>query len=632
MSEHRTSVRGVSVTDEANGTQLSFEDPALGHPDDAPLRSITFVVVDLETTGGSSVHDRITEIGAVKVRGGEVIGEFATLVDPQRGIPPHIVRLTGITEAMVYQAPTIDEVLPAFLEFARDAVIVAHNAGFDTGFLRAAATSMGHPWPSRRVLCTVKLARRVLTRDEAPTVKLSALAYLFRVQTRPTHRALDDARATVEVMHRLFERVGNLGVESFRDLLEYLPGVPKATRDKRVLAEHLPSSPGIYMFRGPSDEVLYVGTAVDLRRRVRSYFTGSESRTRIKEMVALATRVDHVECAHRLEAGVRELRLLGAHAPPYNRRSKFPHRGWWICLTEEAFPRLKVSRSASAIALGPFRSRAVAYDVADLIAETCGLRTCRTALKATGRHTCEVGPQGRRLVGGCHGATATPLSALQYSSRAEITAGLLTGRTDAPVRTALDRLMALSDAELFENAARLRDRLDHLVGQLERCQRLAALARISELVAAGPDGNGGWELAVIRHGRLASAGVAARGVPPMPVVAALAAAAETVLPDPGPLHGAPHEEVALIYRWLTTPGVRIVCATSGLSLPMHGGARWTQWRDMVGSAHRTLRETAAHDSPGRRSSPAPVPVPVLSHRGGAADPRTPAPHGTSLDA
>ncbi len=581
----------MSVVDEASGTQLSFDSPALGHPDDALLRDITFVVVDLETTGGSAAGDRITEIGAVKVRGGEVLGDFATLVDPQRGIPAHIVRLAGITEAMVYQAPTIDQVLPAFLEFAKDAVIVAHNASFDTGFLRAAATSLGHPWPFRRVLCTVKLARRVLTRDEAPTVKLSALADLFSVQTRPTHRALDDARATVEIMHRLFERVGNLGVHSYRDLRDYLPGVPRETRNKRVLADHLPAEPGIYMFRGPSDEVLYVGTATDLRRRVRSYFTGSENRSRIKEMVALAARVDHVRCAHRIEAGVRELRLLGAYAPPYNRRSKFPHLGWWVCLTDEAFPRLKVSRTATAVALGPFRSRAVAYDLTDLIAETCELRTCRTALKATGHHACEVGADGRRLVGGCHGATPAPLDASDYRRRAEITAALLTGRTDTPVRAALDRLMALSDAQLFENAARLRDRLDQLIGQLERCQRLAALARISELVAAGPDGSGGWELVVIRYGRLASAGVARRGVPPMPVVAALAVSAETVIPEPGPLHGAPHEETALLYRWLTTPGVRIVCATSGFSLPLNGGARWTRWREMVGSAHRTIQES-----------------------------------------
>lgn len=588
MSDHRTSVPVVIGVGEATGAQLSFDDPFLTHPDDLPLRETTFVVVDLETTGGSPTDDRITEIGAVKIRGGEVLGDFATLVDPRRGIPPHIVRLTGITEAMVYRAPTIDQVLPAFLEFARDSVIVAHNARFDIGFLRAAATDLGHPWNFHRVLCTVKLARRVLTRDEAPTVKLSALAALFAVQTRPTHRALDDARATVEVLHRLFERVGNQGIHTYRELREYLPGISAATRSKRTLSDHLPSEPGVYLFRGPSDEVLYIGTAVDLRRRVRSYFTGAETRTRVREMVELATRVDHVQCAHRIEAGVRELRLLGAHAPPYNRRSKFPHRGWWLCLTDEPFPRLKVSRAPTPIALGPVRSRAVAYDIADLISDLCELRTCRTPLRASGLHQCEVRSDGRRIVGGCHGASTHAADAQTYAPRARAVADLFSGRSDAPVLAALDRLTALSGAELFENAARLRDRLDQLIAHLERCQRLAALARISELVAAAPDGRRGWDLAVIRHGRLASAGVAVRGVPPMPVVELLAASAETVIPTPGPLCGAPPEETALIFRWLTTPGIRIVCATSGFSLPRHGAGRWAQWRELVGSAHRTI--------------------------------------------
>lgn len=206
--------------------QLSFGDvdPSGGFADGDPLAGLpladtTFVVVDLETTGGratastpgGSDHDAITEIGAVKIRGGVVLGELGTLVDPGRSIPPQIVALTGITSAMVYDAPRIDSVLPAFLEFSRGAVLVAHNAGFDIGFLRAAAQRLGLPWPRPQVLCTVKLARRVLTRDEAPSVKLSALARLFGASTTPTHRALDDARATVDVLHGLIERVGNQG-------------------------------------------------------------------------------------------------------------------------------------------------------------------------------------------------------------------------------------------------------------------------------------------------------------------------------------------------------------------------------------------------------------------------------------
>src|SRR3954452_12013274 len=152
-------------------SQLSFgdldADADLGLAE-VSLRDTTFVVVDLETTGGRASgdgHDSITEIGAVKVRGGEVLGELATLVDPGRDIPPQIVALTGITTAMVCDAPTIDRVLPAFLEFARGAVLVAHNAGFDVGFLKAAANQCDIVWPRLPVLCTVRLARRVLSRE-----------------------------------------------------------------------------------------------------------------------------------------------------------------------------------------------------------------------------------------------------------------------------------------------------------------------------------------------------------------------------------------------------------------------------------------------------------------------------------
>ena len=317
---------------------------------DVTLRETTFVVVDLETTGGRASgegHDSITEIGAVKVRGGAILGELATLVDPGRSIPPQIVALTGITTAMVCDAPRIDSVLPSFLEFSRGAVLVAHNAGFDIGFLRAAAERAHITWPRPPVLCTVRLARRVLTRDEAPSVRLSALAQLFGASTTPTHRALDDARATVDVLHGLIERVGNQGVHTYAELRSYLPDVTPAQRRNRHLAAALPRRPGVYLFRGPSAEVLYVGTAVDLRRRVGQYFNGADPRTRMKEMASLATAVDHVECAHDLEAGVRELRLLAAHAPPYNRRSKFPHRWWWLVLTDEAFPRFSDGAGAA---------------------------------------------------------------------------------------------------------------------------------------------------------------------------------------------------------------------------------------------------------------------------------------------
>jgi DNA polymerase III subunit epsilon len=590
----------VAAMGASGATQLSFADlgPAA---DEVPLRETTFVVVDLETTGGRTKSadgtgcDAITEIGAVKVRGGVVLGEFATLVDPQRTIPPQIVQLTGITTAMVCDAPTIDAVLPMFLEFAGGAVLVAHNAGFDVGFLRAAAQRCEIPWPRPPVLCTVRLARRVLSREEAPSVRLAALARLFAVATQPTHRALDDARATVDVLHALIERVGNQGVHTYADLRSYLPDVTPAQRRKRVLAEGLPHRPGVYLFRGPAGEVLYVGTAVDLRRRVGQYFTGADPRGRMKEMVGLAGRVDHVECAHALEAGVRELRMLAAHAPPYNRRSRFPQRWWWLALTDEAFPRLGAVRAPRHDrAVGPFRSRTDATDTAAVLARFTGARTCtarlgRSALHGPACPDVEVSPCPAQ-----RGVTAT-----QYAAAVARVAALIDGLDDGALAAAVRQVGVLAEQHHFESAARLRDRTAAAIETLWRGQRLRALAALPELIAAAPDGQGGYHLAVIRYGQLAAAGTARRGVPPMPVVDAIHAGAQAILREQAPLGGALVEETALIARWLAAPGVRIVrvfnAADEGWASPLRAAGGWAAWAALARSA-RLASEQATRES------------------------------------
>jgi DNA polymerase-3 subunit epsilon len=288
----------------------------------------------------------------------------------------------------------------------------------------------------------VKLARRVLTRDEAPSVRLSALAKLFRATTTPTHRALDDARATVDVLHGLIERVGNQGVHTYADLRAFLPDVTPAQRRNRALADPLPHRPGVYLFRGPGGEVLYVGTAVDLRRRVGQYFTGADPRTRMKEMASLATAVDHVECAHDLEAGVRELRLLAAHAPPYNRRSKFPQRWWWVVLTDEAFPRFSVVRTPRTdCAVGPFRSRADAAETADLLARFTGVRTCTHRLARTAVH----GPAcPQRELSPC--PAPHDLAMADYADTARRAVDLIEGRDSTPLAAALAHITALAAA------------------------------------------------------------------------------------------------------------------------------------------------------------------------------------------
>ncbi|MFD9735373.1 DEDD exonuclease domain-containing protein [Umezawaea sp. NPDC059074] len=561
--------------------QLSFDE--LG----TPLRDTTFVVFDLETTGGSANDDAVTEIGAVKIRGGEVLGEFATLVDPERGIPPQVVALTGITQFMVTGAPRMDRVLPAFLEFAAGAVLVAHNSGFDVGFMKAACERHGYHWPKPSVVCTVRLARRVLTRDEAPSCRLGALAQLFGTATTPTHRALDDARATVEVLHRLLERVGPLGVQSLEELLAYLPEVTPQQRRKREMAAHLPHEPGVYLFRGPNEEVLYVGTASDLRKRVRQYFTASEGRRRLREMVALAVRVDSVSCAHSLEAEVRELRLLAAHKPAYNRRSKNPQHAWWLTLTEEAYPRLSMVREARTGALGPFRSRRAAETAADAVLEALPLRACtqRIPAKSPKGTPCALHELGR-----CAAPCAGKQTVIEYSPAVDALRELIAGQDVAPLHGLVAQLDEYAKAHRFEEAAGRRDRLAGLVRVLDRGQRLAALAALPEVVAARPDREGGWEFAVVRYGRLASAGVARRGTRYLPVVEALLASAETVIPAEGPLKGAAPEETGLVLRWLNQPGTRLVRCDDPWTSPAASAASWREWVELADAGRDQYRE------------------------------------------
>jgi DNA polymerase III epsilon subunit family exonuclease len=199
--------------------------PRLGRADlagtglsDAELGELEFAVVDLETTGWSPLEAAITEIGAVRVRGGQRRGEFASLVNPGTPVPPKIADLTRISDLMLAPAPRLGAVLPGLLDFARGCVLVAHNAPFDLGFLTAACGSCGLPWPGFTVLDTVTLARQVMSPDEVPDCKLGTLAGYFRARTAPSHRALADARATADVLGWLIRRLAHRGVHTLGQL------------------------------------------------------------------------------------------------------------------------------------------------------------------------------------------------------------------------------------------------------------------------------------------------------------------------------------------------------------------------------------------------------------------------------
>jgi len=190
---------------------------------DEDLSQTTFVVVDLETSGASPKSgSAITEIGAVKVCGGQVLGTFKTFVNPGTPLPPFITELTGITDEMLIDAPRIESVLPLLFEFLgsdKSTVFVAHNAPFDLSFLKASAALHGYIWPNFRVIDTVKAARFVLTKDDVANYQLGTLAVYFRTEIAPNHRALDDALATVDVLHGIIERMGTFGITTINQMI-----------------------------------------------------------------------------------------------------------------------------------------------------------------------------------------------------------------------------------------------------------------------------------------------------------------------------------------------------------------------------------------------------------------------------
>lgn len=557
-----------------------------------PLRDITFCVVDLETTGGSAEGGAmITEIGAVKVRGGEVLGEFQTLVNPRTEIPAFIAVLTGITNSMVSTAPSIESALPSFLEFAHGCVLVAHNAPFDVGFLKHFAEQQGRPWPKFEVLDTARLARRVVTRDDAPNCKLSSLAKAFGSPVTPNHRALEDARATVHVLHGMMERLGGLGVQTLEELQTFSSRVTTAQRKKRHLAEALPHAPGVYLFRDDRARVLYVGTSRDLRTRVRSYFTASETRSRMGEMVGIASRVDGIECATALEAEVRELRLIAEHKPRYNRRSRFPEKVHFVKLTREPWPRLSLVRRVlddDADYLGPFGSKKTAEKCLAALHDTFPVRQCSDRLPrdpslGAGRSPCVLAEMGRCL-SPCDGS----VDDTTYAAVVRQLRDSLLRRPDEVVEAINERMAVLAADERFEEAGIHRDRLAAFVRAAARTQRLSALTRCPEVVAARREDDGRWAVHVVRFGRLAAAGVIPSGADAHAYVATLRLSAETVSPAPGPTPAATAEETEKVLRWLESPGIRLVDVDGEWTCPIAGATRHLAVHDAVNQSRLSL--------------------------------------------
>ena len=332
--------------------------------------------------------------------------------------------------------------------------------------------------------------------------RLLTLANHFRLPHQPCHRALDDALATADLLHALLERAGSLGVLGLDDLLE-LPTIRAHPQvNKLRLTAKLPRRPGVYVFRGRGDRVLYVGKATDLRSRVRSYFSG-DTRRKVAQLLREVERIDHVVCTNTLEAGVLEVRLIHEHLPPFNRQAKLWGRYAYLKLTlDERWPRLSIvrvpKRGDGCLYLGPLASRGAARLVADAIETAAPLRRCT---QRPGRDQ-RAWPCAPAQLGVAACPCAGTSSDAEYGAVVDRVVRGLTVEPGLLLEPLGARMAALASAGRFEEAADIRDCAAALARALHRQRRLEGLRRAGRIELLAPDGQG----AVLDGGRLLAPG------------------------------------------------------------------------------------------------------------------------------
>jgi len=341
------------------------------------LEEAPYVVFDVETTGSAAGKGgAITEIGALKLVGGEVIDQFTTLVNPGRPIDPFVVRLTGITDRMVSDAPSISEVMPQFEEFVEGCVLVGHNVHFDCSFVTAARG--GSPLPNE-VLDTLKLARCLV--PGLKRYRLSALVSHFGVRQAPNHRALSDAAATTDVFRKLLKLLRSAGIESVGEALTIRGGRGRIKPQKQHLVEGVPNTPGVYYFVDKHGTILYVGKAKDLKARVRTYFNGGDGRRKIGRLVEEVAEVRVRETESELHALILEAREIKRLLPRYNSAGRDDKASWYIRLDlGESYPvpeRVSTNPPENGlIHLGPYRSAGVLDTCIEALGRIFPLKRC----------------------------------------------------------------------------------------------------------------------------------------------------------------------------------------------------------------------------------------------------------------
>lgn len=313
-----------------------------------------FVIVDVETTGGSPKHSKITEIAMYKYDGNAIIDEFVTLLNPEQSIPDFIVRLTGITDAMVKDAPKFYEVAKNILAFCEGSVFVAHNVGFDYGMLRNEFRSLGYDFRFPHV-CTVRAARYVLPGHDSYSLGKISAALGITIDGR--HRAGGDALATA----KLFDLIYHKDPQNLASFIQHEVN-PKKVHPKLDInsVDDLPEKTGIYRFYDEYNRLIYIGKSKNVKKRVEQHLrnTATAKGEIMRQEIA---RIEYELTGSELIAMLLESEEIKQHKPIFNRqlrRSIFTY-GLYDEPNEKGYLSLKVGLASKteAVPLTYFNSK-----------------------------------------------------------------------------------------------------------------------------------------------------------------------------------------------------------------------------------------------------------------------------------
>lgn len=297
-----------------------------------------YAIVDIETTGGHAAANAITEI-AIYIHDGErVTRHFTTLINPGREIPRYITALTGISNAMVANAPLFEEVAPEIFSMLSDNVFIAHNVNFDFSFVKHHLKLNGYVLHVKK-LCTVRLSRKIFA--GLPSYSLGSLCRNLGIEIENRHRAAGDAKATVILFNKLLQ---NGATDHINKMLKrssaehWLP----LHLDKSEI-DHLPPRPGVYYFHNAKGKIIYVGKAINLKKRVSSHFTHNDPEKKRQHFLRLICRISHTVCANELHALVLESSEIRRLWPKYNDSQKQPVQKFGLYSFEDSLGYMRLA-------------------------------------------------------------------------------------------------------------------------------------------------------------------------------------------------------------------------------------------------------------------------------------------------